>query len=166
MPQEPTSRTNGRDDGCQNPATAYTGSGIRKNFPAMFTSDKPEFVIAVLALAALAGFAVWRLALWIKSAPVTSDPWDEETERAVQEDDAIPVCHHCLTPAKPGQWFCEHCGCAVGPYNNLMPYVDVFSQGEALRNGTMDRMPLNFLTATGYLLISLFTFPFIAPVFW
>ena len=97
---------------------------------------------------------------------MTSDPWDEETERAVQEDNAVQVCHRCLAPALPGQWFCEHCGCAVGPYNNWMPYVYLFSQGEILRNGVWDRLKPNFLTVMGYLLISLCSFAFAAPAYW
>ena len=128
--------------------------------------------MGVAALAVLAGFAFWRLLFWIKSSPVHPDPWDAALEQAVQADDAVPVCHRCLTPAPPGQWFCETCGTAVGPYNNLMPYVNLFSEGEVLRSGVTDRVRLNALTVTGYVLLSLgflaFTpvFLLLAPVYW
>ena len=120
------------------------------NLRAMLTADKSELLIGVLAVAAMAILSLWRLLLWVKSAPVHPDPWDETTEVAVQQDDAVPVCHHCLSEVPPGQWFCEHCGCAVGPYNNWMPFIYVFSEGEVLRNGIFNRVRVGFLTITGY----------------
>lgn len=113
-----------------------------------------ELAVGVAALAVMAGFAFWRLLLWIKNAPVHPDPWDDATEQAVRQPDAVPVCHHCLTQVPPGQWFCETCGCAVGPYNNYMPYLKVFSEGEVFRNGVTAKMPANFLIIVGYFLLS------------
>jgi hypothetical protein len=115
---------------------------------------QPEVMIGLVVVFALAGFAVWRLFNWINRAPVRPDPWDAATEQAVQQPDALPVCHRCLTPAPPGQWFCETCGCAVGPYNNYMPYVDCFSEGEVFRNGVTARMPRSLLILGGYFLIT------------
>jgi hypothetical protein len=119
----------------------------------MLTAEKSEFVIGVLAVAVMAVLSLWRLLVWIRSAPVHPDPWDEATETAVRQDDAVPVCHHCLSEVPPGQWFCEHCNCAVGPYNNWMPFVQVFSEGEVLRNGIFNRMRVGFLTIAGYALL-------------
>jgi hypothetical protein len=113
-----------------------------------------ELAVGVAALTVIAGFVFWRFLLWIKNSPLHPDPWDAATEAAVQQPDAVPVCHHCLTQVPPGQWFCETCGSAVGPYNNYMPYVDCFSEGEVFRNGVTARMPRNFLILGGYLLIS------------
>ena len=132
----------------------------------MITSEKSELFAAVLGLAIIAGFAFWRLLLWIKTAPVRPNPWDEATEAAVQQADAMPVCHHCLTPAPPGQWFCECCGSAVGPYNNLMPYLQAFSEGEVFRNGVLDRMRLSPVTLIGYGLYSVCAFTVFAPIYW
>lgn len=120
----------------------------------------------LLALTALAVFGVWRLLVWVRSAPVKPDPWDEATEAAVQQEDAVPVCHHCLTPAPAGQWFCERCGNAVGPYNNWMPYIHVFSEGEVFRNGVLDKMRRSPLTIVGYFLASLANYFIFAPIYW
>lgn len=113
-----------------------------------------ELTIGVTGLAVLAGFAFWRLLLWIKNSPVHPNPWDDATEEGMQQPDALPVCHHCLTQVPPGQWFCETCGCAVGPYNNWMPYLQWFSVGEVLRNASTARMRPNFLTLGGYALMT------------
>lgn len=119
----------------------------------------------MVAGVALALFAMWRVLAWIRRTPRRPDPWDAETEHAVQAEDAVPVCHRCFASVPPGQWFCESCGCAVGPYNNYMPYVNAFSEGEVLRAGTGDRLPRNSLIVIGYLLYSLVYIP-IAPVYW
>jgi hypothetical protein len=119
----------------------------------MLTTDKAEFMIGILAVAAMAILSLWRLLLWVRSAPVHPDPWDEATETAVRKDDAVQICHHCLTEVPPGQWFCEHCNCAVGPYNNWMPFINVFSEGEVLRNGIFNRVRVGFLTITGYVFL-------------
>jgi hypothetical protein len=60
-----------------------------------------------------------------------------------------------LTPQPSTAWFCRHCGRAVGPYNNLMPFVQIFSEGEVFRNGTCDRLRSSPLILVGYFLLSL-----------
>jgi hypothetical protein len=129
-------------------------------------TDQSEAVIGGLAIAVLVVVAVWRIIVWIKNSPVRPDPWEADTEQAMHQPDAVPVCHHCLTPVPPAQWFCETCGCAVGPYNNWMPYIYVFSQGEVLRNGVTDRLRGNAMTVGGYLLISLSMYPVFAWIYW
>jgi len=116
----------------------------------MLTADKSEFVIGVLAVAAMAILSLWRLLIWVRNAPVHPDPWDEATKTAVRQDNAVQVCHHCLSEVPAGLWFCEHCNCAVGPYNNWMPFINVFSEGEVLRNGICNRVRVGFLTIAGY----------------
>ncbi|TAK98552.1 MAG: hypothetical protein EPO07_11860 [Verrucomicrobia bacterium] len=132
----------------------------------MHPLDKSELLAVTIGLAVLGGFSFWRLLLWIKSAPVKPDPWDAATEAAVQSEEAVQVCHHCLSEVPPGQWFCEHCGCAVGPYNNWMPYLQTFSEGEVFRNGVLDNVRRSPLTIFGYVLSSFTQYLIFAPVFW
>jgi hypothetical protein len=100
------------------------------------------------------------------SKPRKPDPLDAEVERRLEGPEAVEICHRCSTPQPSDAWFCKHCGCAVGPYNNMMPYLNVFSEGEVLRNGTADRMRTSPLIIAGYLLFSLSTYALLAPVFW
>jgi hypothetical protein len=118
----------------------------------MLAASDPNLIIGDLALGALALAALWRLVVWIRDAPVRPDPWDGEAEKQLQS--APETCPHCSTPQPPTAWFCEHCGRAVGPYNNLMPFLNVFSEGEVLRNGTGDRLRKSPLIVIGYFLIS------------
>ncbi|HUB88027.1 MAG TPA: hypothetical protein VMB22_09065 [Verrucomicrobiae bacterium] len=131
----------------------------------MTAHGDPDLFIAALAVAGLAVAAFIRLIFWVRDAPVTPDPWDEETQKKLSEPDAVEVCPHCLTEQSPTAWFCPRCGRAVGPYNNLMPYVMVFSQGEVLRNGTSGRLPRSPLIVIGYLLISVTMFPLFVPFY-
>lgn len=103
---------------------------------------------------------------WVRSAPVQPDPWDDETAKALEQPDIEPVCHHCSAPQPPGAWFCPHCGTATGPYNNIMPWVYVFSQGEVLRNGVADRVQRRPLIVIGYFLLSLHLYMIFAPIYW
>ena len=126
----------------------------------------PEHLIGEVALAVLAVLLAWRAIVWFMQIPVPPDPWGQEIEKALHDPEAVEVCHRCFDPVTPGSWFCQHCGCAVGPYNNLMPYIDVFSQGEVLRNGTNDKLPQNALIIGGYLLLSLNMYFVFAPIYW
>lgn len=132
----------------------------------MHGPDQSEAVIGVLAIVVLAIVAIWRIIAWIKNSPVRPDPWESDTEQAVHLPGAVPICHHCLTPVSQSQWFCETCGAAVGPYNNYMPYVYVFSQGEVLRNGVTDRIRVNAMTVGGYFLMALSNYVIFAPIYW
>jgi hypothetical protein len=128
---------------------------------------EPENLGLLILLVAIAfsGMAIYRMALWVRAAPMQPDPWGDELEKTVHEPEAFPVCHHCFTPCPPHGWFCENCGCAVGPYNNYMPYVHCFSEGEVFRNGVTARLPRNALTVCGYVLIS-FSYLMLAPIYW
>ena len=118
------------------------------------TSD-PNLIVGGFGLGLLALAALWRLIVWVREAPLTPDPWDAEVEQKLQEPEAREICHRCLTPQEPDQWFCKHCGSAVGPYNTLMPFLNVFSEGEVLRNGVSGRFRNRPLIMIGYLLITL-----------
>lgn len=106
-----------------------------------------------------------RLLRWIKSAPAHPAPWDAATQRTVDESQAQEVCCHCSTPLSPGSWFCEHCGRAVGPYNNLMPRVNAFSEGEVYRCGAEEGVRHTPWLVIGYLLVSL-NYLILAPLYW
>lgn len=127
---------------------------------------EPEMLVGILAVILLAGFGIYRLFLWIRELPVSPDPWSPEIEKSLEGPDAVPICHKCFTPQPPGQWFCEHCGSAVGEYNNWMPYVYLFSEGEVLRNGVTEKIRVNALTIVGYVLFSSCSYLVFAPVYW
>jgi len=126
----------------------------------------PNYIIGGLGLAILASGCLWRLFVWAARPSTSPDPWDQEIEKSLHEPEAVEVCHRCIEPVSPNSWFCGHCGCAVGPYNNLMPYIHVFSEGEVLRNGVNDRLPPSPLIVAGYLLVSLNLYLFFAPIYW
>ena len=128
----------------------------------MFKGLKIEPLIIIGA----AILGVVKLFWSIRNARVTPNPWPEEIEESVHQPEAVPLCHRCFTPQSNKDWFCPNCGTAVGTYNNLMPYVYVFSQGEVLRAGTTERLRPGFLTVAGYLLVSLQGYAFFAPIFW
>lgn len=123
-------------------------------------------IVAGLGIVFLILAGVWRLIAWVREAPQKPDPWDAEVAQRLDAPETREVCHHCSTPQDPTAWFCEHCGRAIGPYNNMMPYLCVFSEGEVLRNGATDRLRTNPLIITGYLIFSLSTYLILAPVFW
>jgi hypothetical protein len=79
---------------------------------------------------------------------------------------APEICPHCSTPQPPTAWFCEHCGRAVGPYNNLMPYLQVFSEGEVFRNGASGQFRRRPLILAGYFLLGFGMLSFLAPIYW
>ncbi len=129
------------------------------------TSD-PNLIVGCYGLGLLALAGLWRLFAWVREAPQSPDPWDAEVERQLQEPETREICHRCLTPHEPGAWFCRHCGTAVGPYNNLMPFLNVFSEGEVLRNGVGGRFRNRPLIVIGYFLLTLGIFPILAPIYW
>ena len=126
----------------------------------------PYEIIGWLAIFGLVLAGLWRFVLWVRDLPVKRDPWDTEVAQKLSEPDAVEVCHRCLTPLRPNAWFCEHCGRAVGPYNNLMPFLNVFSEGEVFRNGLTDRFRSRRFILFGYILLSLAAYSIFAPVYW
>jgi 4-amino-4-deoxy-L-arabinose transferase-like glycosyltransferase len=132
----------------------------------MFETSDPNQMVAGLGVVFLLLAGLWRLIAWVREAPSKPDPWNADVEHQLEEPEAVEVCHHCLTQQPPNAWFCEHCGSAVGPYNNMMPYLNVFSEGEVVRNGAADRLRSKPLIIAGYLLFSLSACAFFAPIFW
>jgi hypothetical protein len=107
------------------------------------------------------------IACWVFSADNSSpDPWSPEIERLIQDPAVEPLCHRCLTPQSPIGWFCPECGAAVGQYNNYMPFLYLFSEGEVMRAGVLDRVRPSPVVVVGYLLYSIASYAIFAPVYW
>jgi hypothetical protein len=125
-----------------------------------------ESALTLLVILAMCGIAIYRLILWVMEAPRTVDPWGQETDEALNDEAAVPLCHHCLTPQEHNGWFCPECGATVGPYCNYMPYVYIFSQGEVLRAGVTEQLRRSRLITVGFVLLSLASYAIAAPVYW
>jgi hypothetical protein len=93
-------------------------------------------------------------------------PWSDEIQEGVQRPDAVQICHHCLTPQEHPGWFCQKCGAATGPYNNCMPFINVFSTGEVLRAGVDPKINLPRWVRPTYWLVGLFEFGIFTPFYW
>jgi hypothetical protein len=131
----------------------------------MVAASDPNLIVGDLAVGGMIFYAFWRLIVWVREAPVSPDPWDAEIEKQLSEPEAVEICPHCLTETSSTAWFCEKCGSAVGPYNNLMPYVHVFSEGEVFRNGVAGRFRHRPLILIGLILISLTSYFVFLPVY-
>ena len=132
----------------------------------MIAASDSYQVIGGFGLVFLFLVGLWRLIVWVREAPVKPDPWDAGVAQKLSDPETVEVCPHCLTPQPPAAWFCNHCGKAVGPYNNMMPFLNVFSEGEVFRNGTTARFRNRPFVLIGYILITLGINPFFAPIYW
>jgi hypothetical protein len=128
----------------------------------MLAASDPNQIIIGFGLGALVLAALWRLVVWVRESPVKPDPWDANVEAQLAE--APEACPHCSTPQQPNAWFCPHCGRAVGPYNNLMPFVEIFSEGEVLRNASNRHLRNRPVIMIGYLLLGLHFLPLL-PIY-
>jgi hypothetical protein len=115
----------------------------------------PEAVFAVVVLVALGAFRIIR---WFQKAASSPDPWGPEVEAALQREDTLPLCPHCLAPQQQETWFCGECGNSIGKYNNLNPYLYAFSLGDLFRNATAGWVCPRPLVITGFLLLSVWVF--------
>ena len=99
----------------------------------------PEQTIGVIGIISLGYAAAYSFFKWLSAAPRTTDPWGPEVEEAVQRDEAVALCPHCLTLQAHNGWFCPGCGSVSGQYGNYLPSVYIFSIGEAVRAGVEHR---------------------------
>ena len=107
-----------------------------------------------------------RLRTWWRGLE-TPDPWPPELDRDARAHDAIPVCHRCFLPLayERSRWFCVDCGAAVGPYNNILPYIRIFSLGEVARSGVAPGTRFSTLKLCGYSCVCYMQFWFLFPVY-
>lgn len=92
-------------------------------------------------------------------------PWPDEIQQAVHDRGAIRVCHRCLTPQEHLGWFCQKCGAATGPYNNVMPFVYIFSTGEVFRTGVDERVRFPKWVQISYFPIGAFEYLIFFPFY-
>ena len=123
-----------------------------------------EQVFAALVILGISGLVICRTIFWVMASRRTPDPWPPEVDEALRQEEAVPLCHHCLTPQQHNGWFCPQCGATVGPYCNYLPYVYLFSQGEVLRAGITERLRHSPLIIIGYIVVSLGLFAFVSPL--
>jgi len=70
-----------------------------------------------------------------------------------------------MTPCDLPVWFCPSCGAAVGPYNNVMEYINIFSVGEALRSGVGPEAHFTPFRTVAYVSIGLAEYTVFAPLY-
>jgi hypothetical protein len=126
----------------------------------------PEEVIGSLGLAALVCFGIGTLILWFRQGTPSPDPWDDQIAGELVQDEATPLCHHCLSPHDSVVDFCPNCGTPVGQYTNWLPFPYLFSVGHALRTGTAGDFRRSPVTLFGFILFGLTEYGFFAPVYW
>jgi hypothetical protein len=125
----------------------------------------PEETVIALAILGLLGAAIYAFCQWLLACPRTPDPWGPEVERAVEGEEAVPVCPHCLARQEHNGWFCPECGATSGQYSNYLPMVYIFSIGDAVRAGVQQRSRWTPLLVTGYVLIAFAYFSVLAPIY-
>ena len=129
-------------------------------------TNEPDRLVVILALTALLGLAIWRGVKWILEAKPTPDPWDETTAAELTRDEAVPLCHHCLSPHDASTDFCHECGTPVGQYTNWLPFPQLFSIGHVLRTGTSGDFKRTPLTILGFMIFSVVEYALFAPIYW
>lgn len=93
-------------------------------------------------------------------------PWPEELNEEVQQSDSHAVCPHCFTPQEQYGWFCPECGTAVGPYNNIMPYIYIFSVGEGARAGVGNKLKWSPFNTCLLVIFGFMEYLIFAPFYW
>jgi hypothetical protein len=128
--------------------------------------NSPDWMVGVVAVMLLGCGAIFAFARWLVQGPVRPDPWDGQVAAELDSEDAVPLCHHCLTQHHPSADFCPACGAAVGQYTNWLPFPYLFSVGQGLRLGTAGDFKRSPFTVFGYLLLGLAEYLWFAPVYW
>jgi len=125
----------------------------------------PEQTLGTLAILGLIGATIYGFCQWLLACPRTAEPWGPEVEQAVEGEDAVPLCLHCLTRQEHNGWFCPECGSTTGRYSNYLPFVYVFSLGDAVRAGVCQREPWTPWLVAGYVLIAFAWLSLLAPIY-
>jgi hypothetical protein len=126
----------------------------------------PDRLVATLAIFLIGGFCLVRFVRWLLCGPKTPDPWSEQISAEMSADDALALCHRCLTPHDSLRHFCSDCGAPVGTYTNWMPYPYLFSIGHTLRIGTSGSFKRSPLTIAGFFLFTFAEYSLLAPIYW
>ena len=125
-----------------------------------------EKSLAALVLVLVGGWVLARLFRgWFQQA-VKPDPWGPQVTADLASPEAQPLCTSCLQPHAGGDWFCRHCGAATGDFNNVSPYLYIFSVGEMLRSGTSGCFRPRGIALLGFVLVSLEQYTVFAPLYW
>ena len=132
---------------------------------AILFPQTPEQSFGALAILGLIGAAIYLFCRWLLACPRTPDPWGSDVEQALEAAAAVPLCPHCLAPQEHNGWFCPDCGSTTGQYGNYLPYVYVFSLGDAARAGVQQREPWTAWLAAGYILTACAWLSFLAPIY-
>ncbi|HXI71296.1 MAG TPA: zinc ribbon domain-containing protein [Verrucomicrobiae bacterium] len=119
----------------------------------MVEINDPNQIVAWFGVAGLLLAAFLRLILWVRAATPKPEPWGAEVEQKLLEPETAEACPHCSTPLLPTALFCPHCGRAVDSYNNWVPYVYSFSDGDVFRKNTSGQLRVKWLIVIGYLLL-------------
>lgn len=130
------------------------------------SATDPETQVAILALGVLAAAGVMGLVGWVRKAPVAPDPWNANVAAELAGEDAVPLCHRCLTSHHPMAYFCPECGAPVGTYTNCMPFLYLFSIGHTLRIGTSGQFRRSPLTVAFFFLLGMAQYTLFVPVYW
>jgi len=129
-------------------------------------TDNPELLVGILAVIILVGFGLWALLEFLRRKPAQPDPWNEGIATEIESEEAVPLCHRCLTAHESSADFCPNCGAAVGQYTNWLPYPYLFSVGHTLRIGTSGEFRRSPLTVFGFFLFSLAEYTLFVPIYW
>lgn len=132
----------------------------------LLTAMNPEKIVAAVATTGIVLFALWRLGRWFFGGPASPNPWDDKVEQSIHEPDATPICRRCLEPHEESARYCAHCGLPVDALVPLSPFHQVFAIGDVLLTGTQRKFPVNWLTITGYILLSMAQYLVFAPFYW
>jgi hypothetical protein len=109
---------------------------------------------------------LWFIARKIKDAPKAPDPWDDEIAAALNDENAAPLCIHCLRPYRAHDDFCVRCGAPVGDLTNYMPSAYYVSPGYVLRIGANDNFKRTPGSIVFFLLAAFRGGIFFVPFYW
>jgi hypothetical protein len=128
-----------------------------------------ETLGAFVALAIVVWLFIQAYRRWVPERSPSEEA--SETASTVSADfedggEDHPLCLRCLTPHEPTAYFCPHCNAAVGPYNNWMPYLHIYSEGQWLRSAQTPPPRNPWLIRLGYGLLSLAVLGPLAPLVW
>lgn len=129
-------------------------------------APSPEMTGGLLLFVVLGGCVIWLFARWLMDAPVYPDPWDQQVAEGLDNADATPLCHRCLSPHDRLTNFCPRCGAPVGEYTNWLPYPYLFSVGHTMRIGTAGAYRRSAVTILGFFLLAVAEYAIFAPVYW